>query len=170
MFTQLTLGKTDLAVGGIVDRFLDQGDSFQERGCRYRYDLVIESTIRLLVNPLKSHRVFGRDPARVGLANKVQTLNKKHSLLVDFVLLDPLDFSGECRRDRIAEIAGQRIRADRRTIEELLLVVAEARGAQLALALQVDDRIDKRSMRPGFRDALRLPRAIMSVAASSTTL
>jgi hypothetical protein len=49
------------------------------------------------VNPLKSHRVFGRDPARVGGGNKAETLNKKHSLLVDFVLLDPLDFSGECR-------------------------------------------------------------------------
>ena len=161
---------TDLAVGGIVDRFLDQGYSFQERCCRYRYDLVVESAIRLLVNPLEFHRVFGSDPARVGGGNKAETLNKKHSLLVDLVLLDPLDFSGECRRDRIAEIAGQRVRADRRTIEELC-VVAEARGAELALALQVDDRVDKRCVRPGFRDALGLlQRDYVRIAASSTTL
>src|SRR5262249_61262255 len=48
-----------------------------------------------------------------------------------------------------------RVGADRRSIEELL-VVAEASGAELALALQADDRVDERCMRPRFRDALRL--------------
>jgi hypothetical protein len=139
-------GMIDLTFAGIVDRFLDRSYSLGERSCGYRDHLVIQPAIRLLMNLRKSHRVFGRGPARLGGGDKGETLNKKRSFLIDSLPLDSLYFSGERRRDRITEIPGERIGTDRRSIEELQ-VVAEAGDAELAFALQIDDRVDKRCAR-----------------------
>ena len=92
---------------------------------------------------LEPNRVLVAYAARVGSDHRAKILDEENLLLKNSIALDPLHFARKHIGDRESEISCQRVSADRRSIMKLDLSRQSA-VAQLTLALESDDRIDKR--------------------------
>ena len=158
------------ALGGLVEaaRDLREQCTGTYPAGRNRDQLEAQLGVGVPMDPLEPERFGEADPPGRGRLDRAEVLHEEHRWLVHPRPQHPVDPGGElgCRLE--PAVPAQCEHADRRPVEEHGLGGRHGPG-ELTLSLQVDDGLDEAGLLPRCRVAECEPRAMPSVAASSTT-
>jgi len=133
----------------------DRGNSLRHGSGFDGENLEAKIPVGLFVDALKPQCLFQADAPGLRGSDKAEIVHEEDAPLKDRLGSNALQFARKLRRYRMPQIAGQRYRAERRTIMKLQFISVAGR-AHLPLLLEIGNGIDKRRMRPGLGDAPRL--------------